>query len=163
MRLIRSSSAKDLVGGESGLCLLKECVDRVLADLFVEELDTENVLPLLLLFHLSLDPCLDKEDLCDLIERGGRVEVLPVADDIVALVEKVGELVFLEGLETLEKLLDVLVGGVGMGDVLDFFEVSRHFVFSDTPELCFAAVMGKDKRSIDDAGVGIALAVVCGG
>ncbi len=151
-----------MVVGERGLGLPEQFVDGVVADLLVEELGAEEVLPLPLPLHLPFDPGLDEQHLGDLVEGGRRVEVLAVADDVVARVEEVGELVLLEGLEPLEQFLDVGVGSVGVGDVLDLFEVARHLVLADAPVLRLAAVVGDDEAGIDDAGVGVALAVVLG-
>jgi hypothetical protein len=130
--------------------------------LIVEIFSAEQILPLPLLLHLTLNPSLHEEDLGDLVEGGSGIEVLAVADDVVARVEEVGELVLLEGLEPLEQLLDVSVGCVGVRNVLDLFEVSRHLVLADTPVLRLAAIVRDDKASIGDAGVGVALAVVLG-
>ena len=72
--------------------------------------------------HLALDPDLDEQHLGDLVERGGGVQLLAVADDVVALVQQVGELVFFEDLEFRDQLFNLLVAGVGVRDVLDLLQ-----------------------------------------
>ena len=52
------------------------------------------------LSQLAFDIDLDEQNLGDFVEGGDGVELFAVADDVVALVEQVGEFVFLEDLQS---------------------------------------------------------------
>jgi hypothetical protein len=78
----------------------------------------------------------------------------------VALVQQVGELLFLEGAELGKQFLDVLVRGIAMGNVLDLFRIAGHLVFLDPPVFGFPRVVGNEERCAADAGVVFTLAVV---
>ena len=67
--------------------------------LLLEHRHREQIAPLALLPHPALGPDFHEENLGDLVERGSGVEVLAVANDVVALVEQVGKLVLPEGAE----------------------------------------------------------------
>ena len=74
----------------------------MLAKLVVKKLDGEEVLPRALGSKLAFDIDLDEENLGDFVEGGGGVELLAVADDVVAFVEQVREFVLLEDLQACE-------------------------------------------------------------
>ena len=84
------------------LGFLEQVLQGIIAELFLEKLDAEEVLALPLGLEFAFHEHLDKEDLGDFVERGDRIAFLPIADDVVALVEQVGELVFLEYLQSLD-------------------------------------------------------------
>ncbi len=123
---------EDAVGLVVLLGLLEQVLQRIVAELLLEELDAEKVLPLPLGLEFAFHEHLDEEDLGDFVERGDGVALLPVADDVVALVEQVGELVLLEDLQALDEFLDLLVGGVGVGNAVDLLHVLRHLVVENT-------------------------------
>ncbi len=75
-------------------------------------------------------------------------------------VEQVGKLVFLERLQLVDKLLDFLVAGVGVGDILDFLAMAGHPFLAGPPVPRFAVVVGDKERGIAVEGVGFALGVV---
>ena len=60
----------------------------------------------------------------------------------------------------LDKLLDLLIAVVGMGDVLDFLDMARHPVLAGPPVAGFAVVVGDEERGVAVEGVGFALGVV---
>ena len=127
--------------------------------LLLEELDAEQVLALLLGLEFPFDEDLDEEDLGDFVEGGDRIAFLPVPDDVVALVEQVGELVLLEDLQALDQFLDLLVGGVGVGDAVDLLHVLRHLVVEDTPVARLAVVVGDEERGVGEAGIVLPLGI----
>ena len=89
--------------------------------------------------------------------------MLAVADDVVALVKQIGEPIFFENLQLLDEFRDFLVGGIGVRDVGDFLDVTGHPVFLHAPEFRLAVVVRDEERSIHDASVALALAVILGG
>ena len=102
------------------LGFLEEVFQRIVCRVWSSRNSTlKRFLPLLLGLEFSFHEDLDEENLGDFVEGGGGVALLPIADDVVALVEQVGELVLLEDLQALDEFLDLLVGGVGMGNVFD--------------------------------------------
>ena len=74
--------------------------------------------------------------------------------------EQVGKFVFLERLQLLDKLLDLLIAIVGMGNVLDFLDIPRHPVLAGPPVAGFAVVVGDEERGVAVEGVGFALGIV---
>ena len=68
----------------------------------VQEVSREQVLSLSSGAEAALDADLHEQDLGDLVKGGGRVLLLAVPNDVVALVEQVRELVLLEDLEPRE-------------------------------------------------------------
>lgn len=80
----------------------------------------------------------------------------------MALVKKVCELFLFEHAELGEQLFDFLVGGIDVGDILDLFNISRHFVFFDTPVFGLPGIMGDEKRGIGHPGIVFPLGVILG-
>jgi len=78
----------------------------------------------------------------------------------VALVEQVGEFLFLENAEPREQFLDLAVRGIGMGNVFDLFDVTGHAVFFDPPVLGFPRVVGNEEWRIGHPRVVFTLSVV---
>ena len=76
--------------------MTKERVEGMFAELVVKIFNIEKILALPLCAKLAFHVNLDEEDF---IERRRRVEFFAVADDVVALMKKVGEFVLFEGLE----------------------------------------------------------------
>ena len=106
------------------LGLAEKLLKRVFAKLRIEPVGRKEVLPLPLAPQFAFDPNLDEQHLGDFVEGRRRVQVFAVANDVVAGMEQVGKFVFLERLQLLDKLLNFLVAGVGMGDVLDFLDIA---------------------------------------
>ena len=140
----------------------EEIVQRVVTKLLLHDFDCEEVFLLLLPAHLPLDIDFHEENFSDLIERGGRVELVAVADDVVALVKEVGELVFLEDKKLREQFFNFLVRDIGTGDVRDFLKGLRHLLVERAPVAGLAAVVGDEELGVAEPGVVIALFVVFG-
>ncbi len=87
---------KNLVIRVGLLGLPKERVERVLPKLVVKILDGEEVLPRALGPQFSIDIDLHEENLGDFVKGSGGVELLAIADDVMAIVEQFREFVFLE-------------------------------------------------------------------
>lgn len=115
------------------LGLLEQVVQWVGADLVVQVIGGKDVDAAALRFQLAFDIDLDKEDLGDLIERGRGIEFLAIADDVVTLVEQVGEFVLFEDFQPLDEAFDRAVAGVGLGNILDLFQRFWHPVVGHTP------------------------------
>jgi hypothetical protein len=90
------------------------------ADLFVQEFDVEEILALPFRAKFSLYIDLHEKDFGDLIEGGGGIKLFPVANNVVALVEQIGELVLFEGFEFRNKIFNLFVTRIGMGDIANF-------------------------------------------
>jgi hypothetical protein len=103
-------------------------------------------LPLLLAAQLAFDPDLDEQHLGDFVEGRCRIEVLAVANDVVARMEQVGELVFLEGLQLLDEFFNLLVAGIGMRDILDFLAMAGQLVLAGSPVAGFTVVVRDEER-----------------
>jgi hypothetical protein len=80
--------------------LPEERVERVLAKLVVKILDAKEVLPRAFVPKLSFNIDLHKENLGDFVKSSGRVELLTIADDVVAFVKQLCKFVLLENLQT---------------------------------------------------------------
>ena len=93
------SSRRKSVFGVVLLGLLEEVVDGCISGLFVEYSAREKVLAPPFLLQLALDPDLHEQHLGDFVEGRGGIEMLAIADDVVALVEQVRKFVFLENLQ----------------------------------------------------------------
>lgn len=88
---------EDFVGAIGVFGFVEEGVDGGFGDLGFEEFDGEEVLAFALFLEAALDHDFHEEDFGDFVEGGCGVEVLVVADDVVARVEEVGEFLAFEG------------------------------------------------------------------
>jgi len=91
--------AEYLVAFEVLLGLLEKAVQRIITDLPIQDFSGEDVVAPALLLELAFDVHFDEQNLGDLIERGRGIELLAVADDVVAFVQQVRERGFFEDLE----------------------------------------------------------------
>ena len=82
--------------------------------LFIEKIRGEKISAVASTPQAALETDLHEKHLGDFIERSGGVKMLAVADGVVALVEQVGKLVFLENFQLFDEFRDFLVGGVGV-------------------------------------------------
>ena len=81
----------------------------MLAELSVEVIDIEQVLTLPLCSKFPLHIDLHEKNLRDFIKGCSGIELLAIANDVVTLMEKIGELVFLERFEFWDELFDFLI------------------------------------------------------
>ena len=132
----------------------------IVGNLLFKERDGEQVVAPLPALQAAFDVNLDEQNFGDFVERRHGVYLLAIPDDVVALVQQVGELVFLEGLQAGEKRVNLLVGGVGVGDVLDFFQVAGHAILADAPEPGFRVVVGDEEGRVRQAGIVVALGII---
>ena len=123
------------------LGLLKERIERMLAELLVEKFGGEEVLASTFRTHLAFDVHLYEKDFRDFVKGCSRIQFFAVANDVVASMEQIRKLIFLECLELGNQLLDFLVACVCMGNICDFFQRLRHLEMHNAPILRFPTVV----------------------
>lgn len=111
---------KEVVGFVFILCFAKQRFSRIAMNdrLLLQEICREEISPIAQ--QSPFEAGLHEQHLRDLVEGSGRIEVFAITNDVVTLVEKVGEFVLFEDLQLLDQLFDLFVTRVRFRDVGKF-------------------------------------------